>query len=141
MFQPARHLDLKINKYLIILNNLLKHLPNKTQIRGAAAESAGAVYLQQHGLKLLTKNYHSRFGEIDLIMQDGETLVFIEVRLRSQSHFGGAAASIDQRKQAKLIATAHLYLANLTRIPPCRFDALLLDGNTQIEWVKNAFEA
>lgn len=74
-------------------------------------------------------------------MREGETLVFVEVRKRSHSQFGGAAASIDQRKQAKLIATAQLYLATLKAIPVCRFDALLINGNEQIEWLKNAFEA
>jgi len=74
-------------------------------------------------------------------MRDGETLVFIEVRKRSNPQFGGAAASIDARKQSKLIATAQLYLANLKAIPVCRFDAVLVDGNDQIEWLKNAFEA
>jgi len=74
-------------------------------------------------------------------MQEGETLVFVEVRKRSNFQFGGAAASIDHRKQAKLIATAQLYLGTLKAIPPCRFDALLIDGNEQIEWLKNAFAA
>jgi putative endonuclease len=131
----------KITNSLIILNNLFRSPNKKPNIRGAEAESAASHFLQQQGLKLLLQNYRSRFGEIDLIMEDGETLVFIEVRMRSQSHFGGAAASIDQRKQSKLISTAHVYLASLNRIPPCRFDALLLDGNANIEWVKNAFEA
>lgn len=74
-------------------------------------------------------------------MQEGETLVFVEVRKRSSNQFGGAAASIDQRKQAKLVATAQFYLATLKAIPPCRFDAVLINGNDEIEWLKNAFEA
>jgi putative endonuclease len=97
--------------------------------------------LQQRGLKLVARNYRSRFGEIDLIMRDGETLVFVEVRLRGSKDFGGAAASIDARKQAKLISTAQLYLATLAHIPPCRFDAVLLDSPDNVEWVKNAFGA
>ena len=107
---------------------------------GARAESVAASYLQQHGLKLVESNYRSRFGEIDLILRDGETLVFAEVRQRSSNNFGGAAASIDARKQQRLILTAQHYLASLPRIPPCRFDALLLDAAENIEWVKNAFE-
>jgi putative endonuclease len=74
-------------------------------------------------------------------MHEGDTLVFIEVRKRSSQQFGGAAASIDTRKQNKLIATAQLYLSTLPRVPACRFDAVLLDGHEQIEWLKNAFEA
>ena len=110
---------------------------------GALAEQLAAQYLQQHGLKLLQANYRCRFGEIDLILQDGDTHVFAEVRLRSGSAFGGAAASIDARKQAKLVRTAQHYLSGFQRIPPCRFDAILLQSTdiNQIEWIKNAFTA
>jgi len=97
--------------------------------------------LQQHGLKLIARNYRCRFGEIDLLLQENETLVFVEVRMRSNADFGGAAASIDARKQAKLIRTAQHYLATLAHIPPCRFDAVLLSSSDNIEWVKNAFGA
>jgi putative endonuclease len=125
---------------------------------GAQAELFAAQFLQSHGLKLVVQNYHCRFGEIDLILHDGDTLVFAEVRLRSSMKFGGAAASIDPRKQRKLICTAQHYLSTLTRIPPCRFDALLLKKristdnisennspcefrDSDIEWIKNAFSA
>lgn len=108
---------------------------------GVQAEQIAARFLQQHGLALVETNYRSRFGEIDLILRDGETLVFAEVRQRSRSDFGGAAGSIDARKQQRLIITAQHYLGSLPRIPPCRFDALLLDAAGNIEWVKNAFEA
>lgn len=110
---------------------------------GAQAEQWAAQYLLQQGLKPVAKNYRGRFGEIDLIMQDGATLVFIEVRLRRNADFGGAAASIDARKQQRVIRTAQQYLANLERTPPCRFDAVLMDdvlGNN-LQWLKNAFEA
>lgn len=107
---------------------------------GASAEHAAARFLQQHGLILLEANYRCRFGEIDLILRDKETLVFAEVRQRSRSDFGGAAASIDQHKQQRLILTAQHYLASLPRVPPCRFDAVLLDAAENIEWVMNAFE-
>ena len=108
---------------------------------GAQAEQIAAQYLQKHGLKLIQANFHSRFGEIDLILRDGETLIFAEVRQRSRGDFGGAAASIDAHKQKRLILTAQQYLASLPRTPPCRFDAVLLDAANNIEWVKNAFEA
>ncbi len=107
---------------------------------GAQAEHVAAQYLQRHGLTLVETNYRCRFGEIDLVLRDKETLVFAEVRLRSRSDFGGAAASIDVHKQQRLALTAQHYLASLPRIPPCRFDALLLDGAGNIDWVKNAFE-
>ena len=110
---------------------------------GAQAEHLAAQYLQQQGLKLIVQNYRSRFGEIDLIMQDGTTLVFIEVRLRRNAGFGGAAASIDARKQQRIISTAQQYLASLARTPPCRFDAVLLDDvkGENVQWLKNAFDA
>jgi putative endonuclease len=110
---------------------------------GVQAEQLAAKYLQQHGLKLIEQNYRSRFGEIDLIMRDGSTMVFIEVRLRKHAGFGGAAASIDARKQKRIISTAQQYLAGLERVPPCRFDAVLLDDaqGKCMQWLKNAFDA
>lgn len=109
---------------------------------GERAEQWAAHFLQQQGLKLVERNYRSRFGEIDLIMQDGDTLVFVEVRLRRSANFGGAAASIDCRKQQRIIRTSQQYLSGLGRIPACRFDAILMGdapgGDTH--WVKNAFE-
>ena len=91
----------------------------------------------------VAQNYRSRFGEIDLIMRDGATLVFIEVRLRRNADFGGAAASIDMRKQQRIIRTAQQYLASLAHTPPCRFDAMLMDdaSGRNMQWLKNAFEA
>lgn len=110
---------------------------------GAQAEQLAAQYLQQQGLTLLHSNYHCRFGEIDLICRHKDTLVFVEVRLRSHGAFGGAAASIDAHKQARLVRTAQHYLASLPHIPPCRFDAILMRSADihGIEWVKNAFAA
>ncbi|BBP05807.1 UPF0102 protein [Sulfuriferula plumbiphila] len=107
---------------------------------GPQAEQAAALYLARHGLQLVEKNYRCRFGEIDLIMRAGATLVFVEVRSRRSRAFGGAAASIDMRKQHKLIAAAQHYLGQLGKPPPCRFDALLFDGD-EIEWIPNAFGA
>jgi putative endonuclease len=106
---------------------------------GAEAEQRAAQFLQSHGLKLLQQNYRCRYGEIDLILQEGSTLVFAEVRLRSRGDFGGAVASIDATKRAKLVRTAQHYLARLRRTPPCRFDAVLLQADSEIEWIRNAF--
>jgi putative endonuclease len=110
---------------------------------GAQAERWAAQYLQRQGLKLVEQNYRSRYGEIDLIMQDGATLVFVEVRLRRNADFGGAAASIDARKQQRIIRTAQQYLAARTHTPPCRFDAVLMDDaqGKQLQWLRNAFDA
>ena len=111
--------------------------------QGAHAEQLAVQYLQQQGLTLVVQNYRSRFGEIDLIMQDRKTLVFIEVRLRRHAGFGGAAASIDANKQQRIISTAQQYLAKLGHIPPCRFDVVLLDDmqGRNMQWLKNAFDA
>ncbi len=106
---------------------------------GAQAEQLAAQFLQRHGLTLVQTNYRCRFGEIDLILREKETLVFAEVRLRTRGNFGGAAASIDARKQQRLVLTAQHYLASLPSVPPCRFDAMLLDGAGNIDWIKNAF--
>ena len=118
-----------------------------TKKTGDDAERIAERFLLRHGLKLGARNYRCRHGEIDLIMQDSETLVFVEVRLRKplrgKVDFGGALASITTSKQAKIIATAQHYLAGMKQLPPCRFDVVLLNGLnvTNVEWLKSAFEA
>lgn len=107
---------------------------------GQSAESRAAAFLTAHGLKLVARNWRGRFGEIDLIMQDESTLVFVEVRLRSRSDFGDAAASVTPAKQKKLLAAAHQYLAARKTMPPCRFDVVALAGSGAPEWIKNAFD-
>ena len=88
---------------------------------------------------ILERNFRCRRGEIDIIARDGETLVFAEVRLRTRNDFGGAAASIGARKRARMTAAALYYLGRRSRMPPCRFDALLLDSLDidRIEWLKD----
>jgi putative endonuclease len=110
-------------------------------MKGSDAEQAAASFLQNHNLVLITQNYRCRFGEIDLIMRDQTTLVFVEVRMRANETFGGAAASITPAKQAKLLRAARHYLSGLNVEPACRFDAVLLSGNNgqNIEWIQNAF--
>lgn len=107
---------------------------------GKEAENHAAAFLQNHGLRLVARNFRCRMGEIDLIMEHAGTLVFVEVRMRRSENFGGAAASITGHKQRKLIHAAQHYLQQQTKQPPCRFDALLLDGH-KIEWIKDAFSA
>lgn len=106
-------------------------------IDGAKAEAEAANWLQKRGWQLVARNYRCRHGEIDLIMRDGHTLVFVEVRARSSSRFGGAAASVDHRKQQKLWLTAQHYLAGLPQLPACRFDVLAREG-TEWHWLKDA---
>jgi putative endonuclease len=107
--------------------------------RGAAAEAMAAEFLVARGLAILARNYRCRSGEIDLIARDRDTLVFVEVRLRSSAAFGGAAASITAAKRRRIARAARHYLATLGREPPCRFDAILFDAPDaqRIEWLKD----
>ena len=115
------------------------------QVAGNAAEALASAHLEQAGLRILLRNYRVRGGEIDCIALDGQTLVFVEVRLRRNARFGGAAASIDHRKQQRIIHAAHCYLLRYPRQAerPCRFDCILLDSldANQLEWIKDAFQA
>lgn len=110
---------------------------------GKEAERWACEFLQRQGLHLVTRNFRSRLGEIDLIMQDEDALVFVEVRQRSSPDFGGAAASVDSHKQKRLIRAAKHYLAKLHRLPPCRFDVVLMDDDqgSHVQWIRNAFDA
>ncbi len=118
--------------------NAIKPKPSDA---GKIAEELAATYLQQHGLTLVTSNYRCKFGEIDLIMRDGKSLVFVEVRLRSNASFGGAASSITSQKQRKIAMTAEHYLQQHGN-QACRFDVVLMNKVQlqQIDWIKNAFE-
>ncbi len=106
---------------------------------GRDAENAAFEYLCKQGLSVIERNYRCRFGEIDLIMRDAETMVFVEVRMRASSSFGGAPASIDARKKRKLLTAARHYMATKGQFPDCRFDAVLLNGDKRIEWIRDAF--
>jgi len=108
-------------------------------IAGEKAEALAAEFLAARGMTIVERNFRRRCGELDLIARDGDTLVFVEVRLRTRSDFGGAAASITARKRSRMTAAAGLYLARLARTPPCRFDAVLLDAidSSRIEWLKD----
>ena len=105
--------------------------------RGAAAETLAAEFLVKRGVEIIARNYRCRGGEIDLIARHRDMLVFVEVRLRSNAAFGGAAASITVAKRRRLARAAGHYLAALGREPPCRFDAILLDAldPDRIEWL------
>jgi putative endonuclease len=105
---------------------------------GKMAEDAAAAYLIRQGLRLVERNWRCKGGEIDLIMRDGATLVFVEVRARGSDRFGGAAASITAAKQARIAHAAQFYLAGLRAIPPCRFDAVLFQGQA-LSWLRDAF--
>jgi len=110
---------------------------------GQSAEQCASRYLTQQGLKLVTSNYRSRYGEIDLIMQDKDSLVFIEVRARKNQQYGSGAETIDSHKQQKIIKTAENFLQKNRRFAnsPCRIDVISIHStfNPKIDWIKNAF--
>jgi len=113
---------------------------------GEKAEALAERHLAAQGLTTIARNLRSRWGEIDLIAADGDTVVFVEVRLRSDARYGGAAASISAAKQTRLVRTAESFLAGQGRAyanRPCRFDVILLDrlDARSIEWIRGAFDA
>ncbi|MCC6535124.1 MAG: YraN family protein [Burkholderiales bacterium] len=109
--------------------------------RGRHAEALAARYLERRGLRIVARNWRCRRGEIDLIARDGPVLVFVEVRQRASRSHGGAAESITLAKRGKLVAAANHYLARAGMESPCRFDAILVDGQEHLEWVRDAFGA
>jgi putative endonuclease len=113
--------------------------------KGISTEEFAKQYLKQQGLTFIDKNVHCRQGEIDLVMKDDQTLVFVEVKYRKNNHFGGAISAISQSKQQKIKHCVAFYLhkANLNEYNTlCRFDVIALDGDInqpQVTWLKNAF--
>jgi putative endonuclease len=114
-------------------------MQTEKQIEGGAGEDSALRYLQKQSLRLVQRNFRCKGGELDLIMQDGESLVFVEVRKRAGKNFGGAAASITPAKQRRLIIAAQFYLQRYRQTPPCRFDVVAIDGE-ELSWLKNVIE-
>ena len=110
-------------------------------LQGAQAETLACEYLQANGLQLLAKNYRLRTGEIDLIMQDGAIIVFVEVRYRKTKQYGGALASINYQKQKRIMQTASHYLQYHAPSAQARFDVIALHAADELQWLCNAFEA
>jgi len=113
--------------------------------RGRAAEEAARRYLESRGFALLQCNYRCRLGEIDLVMRDGPSLVFVEVRARECDDFGGAAASVGRAKQRRLVAAARHFLMTHPREArrPARFDVVAIsrrDGENRLRWIRAAFD-
>lgn len=113
---------------------------------GDAFEERARVHLEDAGLRLLARNFHTRYGELDLVMRDRRTLVFVEVRYRRGRGFGGAGASVDASKRQRLVRAAEGFLAAHPQLSslPCRFDVVAFDGPeaaVQLVWTRNAFDA
>lgn len=126
----------------------MTHAERRTprRIRGDAVETASLAHLQAHGLRLLARNATARGGEIDLVMLDGDVLVFVEVRYRASSAFGGGAASVDAGKRRRLVRAARAFLQRHPRHAdaPCRFDVVAASGDPAapaLDWLKDAFRA
>ncbi|QNN45658.1 YraN family protein [Thermomonas brevis] len=112
--------------------------------RGDAVETAALAYLEARGLRLLARNASARGGELDLVMQDGAALMFVEVRYRGSDAFGGGAASVDAGKRRRLVRAAQAYLLGHPRHAdaPCRFDVVAASGDPAapaFDWLRDAF--
>ena len=121
-------------------------MPGARRARGDAAEAAALTMLQAHGLQLLARNAASRGGELDLVMRDGATVVFVEVRFRASRRFGGGAASVDAGKRRRLVHAAQAFLAAHQDLAdaPCRFDVVDAGGDPDapsLAWLRAAFDA
>lgn len=112
-----------------------------TREKGASFEHQARLFLERQGLTFLAANQHFKCGELDLIMQEGETIVFVEVRQRKNDHYGSAVESVDWRKQQKWLNAANMWLAKCDcslEDTDCRFD-LIAFGRTanDIQWLPN----
>lgn len=118
------------------------------QTRGQDYEDRAAQWLQDKGLRLLGRNFSCKAGEIDIIAQHGDCLVFIEVRSRSNRQFASAAASVDRHKQRRILRTAQVFLQKRPELAaiPCRFDVIAFEPpqsgtGLELHWIKAAFTA
>ena len=121
------------------------------RIRGDAVEAAALAHLQARGLRLISRNAAARDGEVDLVMldaraRDGHAVVFVEVRYRASSAFGGGAASVDAAKQRRLVRAAQRFLLAHPHFAeaPCRFDVVETSGDPyspHLNWLRDAFRA
>jgi putative endonuclease len=118
---------------------LTRRAANANATVGGDKERLARAYLEHRGLRLVTHNYRCRRGEIDLVMREAKTLVFVEVRFRRSSRFGTPAETVDAHKQRRLAAAAAHYLQQYPTNLPCRFDVLAVSGNDRIDWIRDAF--
>lgn len=131
----------------------MKLLNNRTdkKIVGDCVEDKAVDYLSSLGLKIISQNYLCKMGEVDIIARDEDMLVFIEVRYRKDSRFGGSAFSVNRKKQKRVIKAAAHYLQShrLTNKIACRFDVMAIEGKiaferklaeSQLNWIKGAFD-
>lgn len=110
----------------------------RAALSGADAEDRALALLRSAGLQLVARNWRCPGGELDLVMRDGASWVFVEVRLRASRRFGGALESIDARKRTRLVKAATRYLQQYRIDAPCRFDAVVFEGaDAPPLWIKD----
>ena len=109
---------------------------SEKQSQGRDWEQVALRHLKRQGLAFIEANFTCKGGEIDLIMRDGDALVFVEVRQRAGNTHGGAAASITPAKLRRLARAAQVYLLRFPKTPACRIDVVAIDGE-QLEWLRN----
>jgi len=110
---------------------------------GDRGERRAEAWLVRQGLRPVARNWSCRHGEIDLVMRDGEVLVFVEVRLRSPRGYASGAESVDRHKQRRLAQAASAFLAAHPAFhqSPCRFDVIGIAGaDGELDWIRGAFE-
>ncbi len=121
-------------------------MQNRARLSGPEAEALACQHLLKHGLRLIAQNWRCQRGELDLVMLDGDTVVFVEVRYRQHAAWGGALESIDARKRAKLCLAAQYFLQQEKRwaASPCRFDVVAMNSasnmDQRLNWIRNAFD-
>ena len=110
--------------------------------RGQQTEQFALNYLLQQGLRWQANNFRCRYGELDLLLWEGDTLVIVEVRYRQNDRFGGPAASVTAQKQARIIAaTQHYVIMHKLNHVSIRFDVVAVMAGNRLEWIRNAFQA
>ncbi|MEQ1636398.1 MAG: YraN family protein [Methylococcales bacterium] len=108
--------------------------------QGEQSEQRACDFLVAQGLVQVARNYRCRYGELDLIMRDQQSLVIVEVRYRQSDTYGSALESITARKQSRIIAATQCYLAVHPQSVAIRFDVIAISGNNHLEWIQNAFQ-
>ncbi len=116
---------------------------SRRQRLGGTGETYAARFLRERGYRIVTRNFRARRGEIDIVAEDGETLVFVEVKTRDSSFYGRPFEAVDRRKQGRMVHAALTYMKRLDRIPPCRFDVVSIEnegGILRAVLIRDAFE-
>ncbi|MBA2653974.1 MAG: YraN family protein [Gammaproteobacteria bacterium] len=113
-----------------------------TQLCGLKAQNMARAYLQKKGYRLVKENFRTKAGEIDLIMETPNTLVFVEVRFRKSTLYASSCESITYTKRKRIITTASIYQQKNPTCKECRFDVIAINSHSdidEIDWIPAAF--